>query len=173
MKTLPIAAVGALALAAASQAGAHVVLSQPHAPAGAHYTGYFRVTHGCDGAATTALRIEIPADVEGVKPQPKPGWTLSIEHEPAPGAKPAQRVSAITWTGGPLPDDQWDEFGLSAKLPAHAGFVVFPSVQACGQSQVRWSDPATPGHASTHPAPTIMLDPARPDDGMMGMSMKP
>ena len=166
MKPYLTATFAALAATIADAADAHVVLSQTHAPAGSHYTGYLRVTHGCDGAATTALRIEIPADVEGAKPQPKPGWTLSIEHQ-------AKRVSAITWTGGPLPDDQWDEFGLSAKLPARAGSVAFPSLQTCGQSEVRWSDLPAPGHPSAHPAPAITLDPAKPDDGMMGMSMKP
>lgn len=179
MKPIACAITGALALAAISPAAAHVTLSQTSAPAGSGFTGYFRIGHGCAGSATTALRIEIPADVLGAKPQPKAGWTLKIEHETlakpqvGDGGRPiTQRVSAITWTGGPLPDEEWDEFGLSARLPKRAGVVVFPATQTCQQGQEHWSDPPSPDHAArpAHPAPSLTLGPAGGDDGMM-MSM--
>ena len=32
--------------------------------------------HGCEGAATTRVRIHIPEGVIAVKPMPKPGWQL-------------------------------------------------------------------------------------------------
>jgi hypothetical protein len=157
-------------LAAAGPAAAHVTLSETAAPAGSMYVAHFRVGHGCGGAATTALRIEIPLEVTGAKPQPKPGWTLQIDHAPpAAGARGAGRVTAITWTGGPLPDDEWDEFGISAKLPARTGPLSFPVVQSCEGVQVHWvgrsSDGEERGHGS-HPAPTITL--TRPAAGGSG-----
>jgi uncharacterized protein YcnI len=165
----------ALALLASGPATAHVMLSQPEAPASSTYTADFRVTHGCAGSATTALRVEIPADVTGARPQPKPGWTLTIEHQPL--AKPVagdggrvitERVSAVTWSGGSLPDDEWDAFGLSAKLPARTGPLSFPAVQTCEHGEARWTDAPAAGHPP-HPAPTVTLTPAGSDDGMTGM----
>ncbi len=171
----------ALGLVAAGRADAHITLSQAQAPSGGYYTAYFRVSHGCEGSATTALRVEIPQAIIGAKPQPKPGWTLRIEHAPlaAPvagegGRKLTQRVSAVTWTGGPLPDEQWDEFGLSAKLPATTGPLYFPSVQTCERGQVRWTDIAPPGqapHSVPHPAPMVVLQSADPGAAAMSMSM--
>lgn len=60
-------------LLVAPPAWGHVVLSQPQAPAGSYYTAYFRIGHGCAGAATTALRVEIPPGIVVARPQPKPG----------------------------------------------------------------------------------------------------
>lgn len=158
-------------LAAAQPAAAHITLSEPQAPAGSMYVGYFRVGHGCDGAATTALRIEIPAELTGLKPQPKPGWTLRIDRAPpVAGAKGPGRVTAITWTGGPLPDDEWDEFGISAKLPATTGLLAFPAVQSCRDVQVRWADPAPGGHEG-HPAPALTVTPAAGASMPMNMAM--
>ncbi len=119
-----------LALAVAGDsapAAAHVVLSPRGAPAASYYSGAFHVGHGCAGSATTALRVEIPAAIVNAKPQPKAGWTLEIEREPlaAPfkgegGETITTRAKAFTWRGR-LPEEQFDEFGVTAKLPAWAG----------------------------------------------------
>ena len=164
-------------------ATAHVVLSQAEAPAGGYYTAYFRVGHGCEGSPTTALRVEMPDGIGTARPQPNPGWTLRIEHQPLPtpvrgegGRLLTERVSALTWTGGVLPDEDWDEFGLSAKLPARQGPLYFPAVQTCVKGEERWTDTPAPGqpqHALHHPAPVIMLWPPATDGGMAGMRMDP
>jgi uncharacterized protein YcnI len=170
-----------LALAAATvgaPAAAHVVLSVRQASAGSYYTGAFHVGHGCAGSATTALRVEIPAAIANAKPQPKPGWTLEIEREPLAtpikgegGEAVTTRARAFTWRGR-LPDDEFDEFAITAKLPADAGVLVFPAVQTCEQGETRWTDaPAAPGQPrSAHPAPTLTVMP-KGDDGMAGMDM--
>ena len=171
----------AAALLATSPAAAHVVLSQARAPAGSYYTAYLRVGHGCAGSATTALRVEIPAELPMVRPQPKPGWTLKIEHarlaQPVRGEggrMQTERVSAITWSGGPLPDDQWDEFGVYAKLPARTGPLYLPAVQTCVQGEERWTDTPAPGgppQRLAHPAPVVTLTPAEGADPMAAMKM--
>jgi uncharacterized protein YcnI len=178
MKSRLIYATAAIALAMGPAAGAHVTASPNAGPAGSSFVTYFRIGHGCDGSATTALRIEIPAEVTGVKPQPKSGWTLKIDHDPAAPATgnadhpPPRPVTAVTWSGGPLPDEEWDQFGLSMKLPKGVGAVVFPAVQTCEQGEERWIDPPStdPNVRLSHPAPVVTLTPQTGDDSMM-MSM--
>ena len=41
-------------------AAAHVTLENREAPVGAGYKAVLRVPHGCEGTATTALRVRIP-----------------------------------------------------------------------------------------------------------------
>ncbi|HVY34370.1 MAG TPA: YcnI family protein [Caulobacteraceae bacterium] len=171
MKRSIFAIAGVLGLTVVSQAQAHVTLSQTTAPSGSSFIAFFRVTHGCAGWGTTSLRIDLPADVLDAKPQPKPGWSLKVERAGGPSDGDEQgRVIAITWSGGPLDDTQWDEFGLSARLPKRTGVVAFPVVQTCQQGEARWTEVPTPGQTAhlSHPAPTVTLGPA---GGGMDMSM--
>ena len=103
-----------------------------------------------------------------VKPQVNPGWTITIKRavlsKPLPdghGGQITEVVRDVTWSGGPLPDEYMDEFGLSVKLPATAGqSLVFPVVQGCEKGENRWVEkPAERGdgqHGGS-PAPTIRL----------------
>ena len=155
---------GLVAVSMAGAAQAHVVFAQPVATAGAHWAGALRVSHGCDGAATTSVQVEIPFGIVVARPQPKAGWMIAIEREPltAPvaadgGDMLTERVSAITWTGR-LPDDQFEEFGLAAKLPVEAGMLAFPVTQVCEQGEIRWTEVAAIGAARpAHPAPVLTL----------------
>jgi len=154
--SLRILGVLALALPAAP-AFAHVSAEPAEAPAGAHQVIRFRIGHGCAGQATTALRVEIPAGLGEPRPQPKPGWSLKIERAAGP-----DRVSAITWTGV-LPDDQFDDFAILARLPDAPGPLYFPTVQTCGGEEAQWTgvpDPGEDPHALSHPAPIVHIVPA-------------
>ena len=147
----------AVALAAALPSGpvlAHVSAEPAEAPAGAPQVIRFRIGHGCSGQATTALRVEIPQALSEARPQPKPGWTLKIDR--------GGPVTAITWTGT-LPDDQFDDFAVLARLPAEPGRLYLPTVQTCGADEVQWTgvpDPGEDPHALTHPAPSVKIVPA-------------
>ena len=55
---------------------AHITLETQEAKVGSTYKAVLRVPHGCDGKATTAVRVQIPEGVIAVKPMPKPGWKL-------------------------------------------------------------------------------------------------
>jgi uncharacterized protein YcnI len=169
------------ALSVAGPAAAHVTLADPQAAPGAYYTSAFKVTHGCAGSATTALRVEIPASIAVAKPQPKPGWTIEIEREPlaAPvkgegGKMLTQRVKAITWRGGPLPDEDWDQFGVMAKLPDVTGKLYFPAIQTCEVGEARWTEVPAPGESGrlAHPAPVLTVAPKAAPDPMAGMDMR-
>lgn len=159
-------AVPAVALMTATAAGAHIVFAEPNAPAGGYYVGFLRVSHGCAGLSTVSIRVSIPAEIMVARPQPKPGWTLSIEKEPLAipirsesGGEVRERVTAITWTGR-LDADQFDQFGLMLKLPARPGQLYFPTIQRCERGSNAWTTIPAPGqswHAVPSPAPTLTV----------------
>src|SRR5690349_21372794 len=63
------------------------------------------VPHGCEGAGTVALRLQVPEGVTAVKPMVKPGWTISLDRTdgaPAGAHDAAPAVREVAWRGGPL-----------------------------------------------------------------------
>jgi uncharacterized protein YcnI len=157
-------------------ASAHVTLETQQAPVGASYKAVLRVPHGCDGSATTAIRIRVPAGVIGVKPMPKPGWKLDTVSGKYPkpftlrGAKMSEGVTEIAWSGGNLADSFYDEFVFTAALAEElsAGQTIyFPVVQECEKGVHRWIEIPT-GHGGhddhsggPEPAPGLKLLPKR------------
>ena len=155
-------ALGAPLALAAAPAAAHVVADPNEGPAGGYFRTALRISHGCGEAATVAVRVTIPEGVASAKPQAKPGWTIEIvrRNPAAPG-----RVDEIVWRGGPLPADQFDEFGLALKLPDGAGRTIyFPTVQECEAGAHRWTAIPKPGEKwgdLKEPAPFVRLAPAK------------
>ncbi|MDN5850920.1 MAG: DUF1775 domain-containing protein [Nitrococcus sp.] len=153
---------------ASGDALAHVTLAIQEAPAGSNYRAVLRVPHGCNGSATTAIRVQIPKGVIAVKPMPKPGWELrtkvgdyekSYEYY---GQTLTRGVKEIAWTGGNLPDAWYDEFVFRGRLPdAPAGTeVYFPVVQECVKGVQRWIAIPAPGKSAQdydEPAPGLKL----------------
>jgi len=137
VKTLPVlAAIGVAAIAATAQA--HVTLELPQAPAATSYRAVFRVGHGCDGAATTALQIDIPPGFRNAKPMPKAGWTLSL-------ARNGDAVTRITWRAASrdawLDSAYYDEFVLRGQTPDARGTLTFAVLQQCDKGQAEWQTP--------------------------------
>jgi uncharacterized protein YcnI len=163
----------AIAVLAASPAGAHISLENRQATVGASYKAVFAVPHGCAGSATTKIRVQIPEGVIGVKPMPKPGWNLgAVKGKYAAsydyhGAKLTEGVKEVVWSGGKLPDDNYDEFVVSTFLSGGLkpnAMLYFPVVQECEQGISRWIDipaegAAGHGHDSKSPAPGVKLMP--------------
>ena len=153
-----IAAVGFLSLVSAG-AGAHIVLTQPSFEAGVNFAAFFKVEHGCNGAPTTALRVQIPEDVSVLELPEKPGWTVHPQ-------RTGSRVIAVTWEGR-LESAQPDQFGLLVKLPSRPGPLYFTTVQSCaGQGDIWWNEIPTAGQSSrpSYPAPKLMLVAAAPNN---------
>jgi periplasmic copper chaperone A len=127
----------------------HIVLADQAALAGTSYRATLRVGHGCEGAPINAIRVTIPAGLQGAKPMPKPGWTLTIKT--AKLAKPytshgkqiSEDVSEITWTANApehwLPDAYYDEFVLRGGLPLQAGAMWFKVLQTCEKGSIDWA----------------------------------
>lgn len=143
----------ALALSATASC-AHVVLAEPKAIAGSYYKASLRVGHGCNGAATTGVTVQIPAGFQGAKPQPKAGWLVSIRKAKLPqpyvshGKTVTEDVVEISWkaanTAAALPDNFYDEFSWMARLPETPGNAWIKIMQTCVQGQNDWSEiPAT------------------------------
>jgi uncharacterized protein YcnI len=165
---LPIALVVTFA---ASSAAAHITLETHEATIGASYKAVFVVPHGCAGSATIRIRVQIPEGVIGVKPMPKAGWNVeAIKGKYAAdydfhGTKISEGVKEVVWSGGKLPDDNYDEFVVSTFLTDSLKpntMVYFPTVQECEQGVSRWIDiPAegSAGHARESPAPGVKLMP--------------
>jgi uncharacterized protein YcnI len=142
---------GALGAAWATTALAHVTLENQEAKAGASY----KATDG----------------VIGVKPMPKPGWTLATTVSKYPKAydlyhrKVTEGVTEIVWSGGKLPDDWYDEFTFQGFLAGDldtARPVYFPVVQECEKGVHRWIEIPAAGKSADdyqEPAPAVKLLP--------------
>lgn len=169
-KLLVGAGLAALSMAALqSSAFAHVTLATKEARANTYYKAVLQVPHGCAGEATQSIRVQIPEGVIGVKPMPKPGWTLTVTR--GAYAKPYQNhgqavtegPKEIVWSGGTLSDDNYDEFVFTSYLagdfrPGQA--VYFPTVQQCAKAQVSWAEiPAAQQnpHDLKSPAPALRI----------------
>ena len=92
--------------------------------AGSGSTIFLRPGHGCDGNATNAITVVIPDGVTRAKAQQKAGWKVTASG------------NTITWSGGSLPDDQFDDFGIKLTWPTLAAgetsrTFYFPTVQTC------------------------------------------
>lgn len=149
-------------------AKSHVTLEPKTAHAGGYAKLVFRVPHGCDGSDTTKITVQIPKGAVSVKPQVHPGWKISLKkiklEKPltSHGKSISESVSEVSWSGGVLPDEFMDEFGISLKLPDGAGEkLFFPVSQKCKKGLTEWNQIATPEHKGHHleyPAPYLTLD---------------
>jgi uncharacterized protein YcnI len=151
-------------LVSAAPALGHVTANPGKAEAGGYSYHAFRVGHACEGSPTTKVSVSIPDGVVSVKPQEVAGWTIAITRGPITPyeqhrEKVSEGVKEVSWTGGPLPDDHMQQFGISMKLPDKAGQTIhFPTVQTCKQGVNRWIDIPVAGQSEPEtPAPGIEL----------------
>ena len=168
-KTPLLILVGALV---ASPAAAHVYLEGKQATVGASYKAVFAVPHGCSGSPTIKIRVQSPEGVIAVKPMPKAGWNVDIvEGQYASaydyhGNKLTAGVKEVVWSGGNLPDRNYDEFVVSSFLTDSLKpntTLYFPVVQECEKGVSRWIEIPAVGAAHSHedksPAPGVKLLP--------------
>lgn len=155
-------------IASHSSAFAHITLATGETRPGTYYKAVFQVPHGCDGAATQTIRIQIPEGVIGVKPMPKAGWTLNVtrgayaKSYQSHGKAVTEGPKEVAWSGGSLPDDNYDEFVFTSFItdfpPGQA--IAFPTVQQCAKGEVRWDQIASAGenpHSLKSPAPALRI----------------
>jgi periplasmic copper chaperone A len=170
------AATGALTLALAGSAGAHITTDPAEGPSDGYATVSFQVPHGCEEAPTTQVRIQIPPNVPQVTPSVHPLWDVSTKEgkkDPVElhGEKVTSGVSEVTYTAKqPLPADRLDAFPMSVKLPAgkEGESVYFPTVQKCAEGQTRWIQIPAEGESADEleePAPAVVLTAAEGGHG--------
>ena len=163
------AAAALCGIAVATPGLAHPTLENQTATVGRPYKATFRVPHGCEGSATVKVTIQIPEGVIGVKPMPKPGWQTEIVKGRYAKAYPyfhgeiSEGARAVSWSGGNLLDEHYDEFTFAGVMVAdlQAGTrLYFPLTQDCEKGSAPWSDIPKPGqdaHALKFPAPGVTL----------------
>jgi uncharacterized protein YcnI len=116
--------------------------------------------------------VQLPEGLFFVSFQPKAGWTRTVTTEKLDppvelfGETYTERIATVTWEGGEIAPGEFDEFGMSAKVPNAAGqTLVFPATQTYSSGEVvRWigaADADTPAPrvtlaaaAAEEPAPT-------------------
>ncbi|WP_296576731.1 DUF1775 domain-containing protein, partial [Phreatobacter sp.] len=154
-----------VASAIAPPAFAHVTLERGEASPGS-YKAILRVPHGCGREPTTGLTVTIPEGVHSVKPQPKPGWALATTVRPYQriyvnhGREVREGVTEISWSGGSLPNEHYDEFVFVGQIDASlagAGRIFFPVVQTCANGENRWVEVPVAGRSGPLAAPAPAL----------------
>ena len=141
-----IRTVAALLALATPVAPLHVEPQISEAPAGSRTTFSFVVEHGCDGAATVEMAIQIPEGAFDIVPAAPEGWSGSVEE----GTQ-----AVVRFTGGPLADDLEEAFGFEMVTPNLPGETIFfPTVQTCEAGEIAWIDTSD---GAEEPAPRIVL----------------
>jgi uncharacterized protein YcnI len=162
----PLAAV--VALVAVPAAAAHVTMNPDAVPADSFSRFSIRVPNERENADTVKVSVQLPPGVLFVSFQPKAGWkrTTTTTKLQAPvtveGEQVTDRIATVTWTGGKIAPGEFDEFGLSAKMPNSPGkTLIFPAVQTYSDGEaVHWIAPQT----ADEPAPHVTLEAAQPEE---------
>ena len=150
-------AAGAALVLPATSAFAHVTVNPREATQGGYAKLAFRVPNERDNAGTTKLEVNFPADhpFASVSVRPQAGWTYTVERIKL--ATPikvhdneiSETVSKITWTGGEIKPNEFNEFEVSVgPLPSDVDSLTFKALQTYGNGEiVRWIEEAAPGGA--------------------------
>jgi periplasmic copper chaperone A len=149
-------------------AAGHVTLNPGEAPAESFARFDVRVPTERD-VPTTKVSVQLPEGLFFVSFQPKPGWKRVVKMEKLDkpvdlfGDKVTERVASVTWSGGQIKPGEFDEFGMSARMPETAGkSLTFPAVQTyAGGEVVRWIGPED----SEEPAPRVNVTAAEEEEG--------
>ena len=157
-RSLILLTLGTLLLA--PLASAHVTLNPNEVPADSFSRFAVRVPNERPNAGTTKVVLQLPEGLFFVSFQPKAGWTRTVTMEKLDppvelfGETYSERVATVTWEGGTIAPGEFDEFGMSAKVPAEQGTLTFPATQTYSNGEVvRWIGAAD---ADT-PAPRVEL----------------
>jgi periplasmic copper chaperone A len=165
----PVLPLVAAALVVTPAAAAHVTLNPEEALSGSFSRFVVRVPSERP-VATTKVTVQLPDGLFFVSFQPKPGWkrTIKIQKLSQPveifGEPVRERVAEVTWSGGKINAGEFDEFGISARIPETPGRdLVFRALQTYENGElVRWIDPNP--EAET-PAPRVAVLPPEEDAG--------
>lgn len=105
---------------------------------------------------TIIIRVEIPAGLRVARFQPKPGWTRTTEKD-ASGS-----IVAVTWSGGAIAPDEYEQFVFLARTPKESGPLVFKAFQTYeGGDVVGW----TGAELDNFPAAVVQVTGEAPADG--------
>jgi len=165
MQRLVTATFAAFAGLFASTAHAHISIASGPAFANASGEVAFGVGHGCEGADTYRVQIDIPAGVTSVRPETSDFGQVDVETDAA------GTVVSVTWTKSDASvldsDTQYYKLLVRLKAPDQAFTkIYFPAHQTCRakdgtETVVDWVGIDEPADSTVEPAPTLYLLPAR------------
>jgi uncharacterized protein YcnI len=153
------ATAGALLVAIAAPAAAHVTVNPNSATQGGFTKVSFRVPNEMDRANTTKLEVTIPTDtpVAFVSLKPVTGWTAKTEKTvlktpiKAEGGEITEAISKITWTAAgdaAIKPGQFQEFDVSLGPLPETDQMIFKALQTYSDGTVvRWIDEPAVGGA--------------------------
>jgi periplasmic copper chaperone A len=158
--------IGAAMFLATGAARAHVSVASGPGFANATQEIVFGVGHGCAGADTYKVRIQIPANVTSVRPLTSDFGKVTTEKDSA------GTITAVTWQKADVnvldDDSQYYKLTLRARLPdAPFTTVFFPAQQTCKakdgtMSTTNWTATTpSPDGGVDEPAPEVRLVPSR------------
>jgi uncharacterized protein YcnI len=134
-------------LALPGVAGAHIEVEPAEAPGGKPANLNLVIPHGCDGAATTSITVQVPSSTKA-KGKSAEGW------------KASNGSGQMKWTGGPLPDHQVQGLPFTATFYGKKGSrVPFKLIQGCeGGASTSWLQVVAEGAPEPEtPAPIVTL----------------
>ncbi|MCA2408091.1 DUF1775 domain-containing protein [Rhizobium leguminosarum bv. viciae 248] len=175
-----------LSVTAFVSAEAHVTFLDRESTQESTILATLQVPHGCDGKATTEVRVKLPEGFVFAKPQPKAGWELEVikgDYQKTydnHGDKVKTGAIEVRWKDGNLSDDFYDTFVIQGKVSGvEAGSsLAFPVTQMCGDTVAAWDQVAKEGgdaHGMKSPAPLLKVvageDHGHDHDDMADMDM--
>jgi periplasmic copper chaperone A len=175
MKITAVVIAVVAALMTAQAAAAHVTVNPNEWEAGGFARFAVRVPNERDNADTTEITVRFPQSIISASFQPIPGWERSIEMEPLDepieeeGEQITEHIASVTWTGGTIKPGEFEEFGVSFRVPETPGEdLVFPSIQTYSNGEVvRWVGAPD----SDTPAPIVtVLEPAEEEEAAGGVT---
>jgi uncharacterized protein YcnI len=175
MKITAVVITVVAALMTAQAAAAHVTVNPNEWEAGGFARFAVRVPNERDNADTTEITVRFPQSIISASFQPIPGWERSIEMEPLDepieeeGEQITEHIASVTWTGGTIKPGEFEEFGVSFRVPETPGEdLVFPSIQTYSNGEVvRWVGAPD----SDTPAPIVtVLEPAEEEEAAGGVT---
>ena len=164
MKFRLLATLAVVAVVLPATAAAHVTVNPGEWEAGGFARFDVRVPNERDNASTTEVTVQFPEGLTFVSFQPKQGWRRTVEMETLAepievfGEEVTERIASVTWKGGEIGPGEFEEFGVSFRVPETPGeSLLFPALQTYSNGEVvRWIDPDP--EAET-PAPQVAVLP--------------
>jgi uncharacterized protein YcnI len=121
----------------------------------------------CEGLPADRVEVRIPDGVYAVLAEAVPGWTTETvvtetdEYEVF-GQTQTERVSVVRWTGGPIPENGFLDFGIYAVFSEPREALPFAVVEGCGPEEQTWTEVADEGQDRSDlaaPAPVVDVVP--------------
>ncbi len=164
------AAVAVATFSAALSTGAalaHATLETQTAQADNYFKVVLRIPHGCEGAPTNEVIMELPHGFYAAKPMSHHGFDMRVEQgeyeQPITlhGKESKEGVRKIIWSGGVVEDWAYDEFAVHGRIGnVEAGDTLyFKSTQLCGtDGKVAWNELPIEGQdRPKRPAPALKI----------------